>query len=102
MSDFSAVIEILPGLKLIPESPTYSVRDESCSGKFSYFCDQGYIAEVKFHLVNSLLKPADMSIFNLATFNQLVQERIRDAMLGEKRRVFSVHWDESTGLALPT
>lgn len=95
-----AHIDVLPGMRIIPESDIYQVSVFSESGSFKYRNVDGTITSRLFHFVNNLCKPEEMGIFDLGYFNKLVKERLMDAQSNGKLEIVAITWETEVGLVL--
>jgi hypothetical protein len=94
-----AMLDIFPGFRIIPESPTYPISD-TVSGTVIYFSKDGSMQRLKFHLVNTLFRPDQMVIFNISQLTQFTLTVIMDNLLDDTcQKAFAIDWDKSTGLA---
>ncbi len=85
-------IEVLPGFRVVPESPVYPLTDHHADGHLEYFDDEGDLTRHRFILINSLCRPEDIRLFNMDEMNRLIVDGLTKMMVGDVRVITGIVW----------
>ena len=93
-----AMIDIIPGLRIVPESDTYT-PSEPVSGYIKYFDELGKVNLHCFHLVNTICRPDEMDVFNLSRLNGMLLGKVNGCIGNDSKiKAFAINWDPSSGI----
>lgn len=74
------VISILPGLRIIPESPRYKIRDNEEDGYFTHRSG----SKTRFKLINCLCTPEELNLFDLNRLVLRIKDRANDSIFSDR------------------
>lgn len=75
-----SVIDILPGLRIIPESPRYSIREKEEDGIFTHLDG----SKTRFKVINCLCTPEELNLFDPNRLVLRIKDRANDSIFSDR------------------